>query len=82
MKKKYIENKLEEFNNLENDVLKWKWIAANQNLGVVIMLDNDSTYGVVDLNNIAYIFDFDEYVGSSYGVGSILTALGIKSEYV
>ncbi len=75
---------LKEFNALQNDVEKWKWVKEHQHTGIVIMLDNDDTFGQLpdqeDPDDIL-IFQFDDYIGYG-GVEELLKAYGIKSEGV
>lgn len=73
---------LNEFNNLKNDVDRWKWILKNQNKHIKIMLDNDDTYGVFDHIEESPIFQFDEYIGYDTGVLKLLKAVGIYADYV
>lgn len=72
---------LDEFNALTNDVDRWRWVAANQDKGITVMCDNDQTYlrfeGYDDETG-----DFDDYIGWSRGVFTLLSALGIKAESV
>lgn len=72
-----------EFNNLKNDVEKFKWVKNNQSTGIVLMLDNDDTYGIIsDNNDEDYLFEFDGYIGWNDGIFSLLEAYGIKTEGV
>jgi len=85
--KKDIQKLYKEFESLETDVQKWKWIIDNQNKGITIYCDNDDTFACFDeedeeneYNRI--ILEFDHYIGWSYGVFNLLDAVGIKSECV
>jgi len=75
---------LKEFNALPNDVEKWKWVKEHQETGIVIMLDNDDTFGTLpdpDDEDDVLLFQFEEYIGSG-GVKNLLEVLGIKGEGV
>jgi hypothetical protein len=72
----------DEFMSLKNDAEKWRWIIDNQNKGIIIMLDNDDTYGVIEYMEDSPIFQFDNYIGWPDGIFDLLSAIGIKSDYV
>lgn len=73
-----------EFDELKNDVEKWKWVKDNQDTGIIIYLDNDDTFGMLpdpqDKEDMLY-FQFSEYIGW-HGVENLLEAYGIKAECV
>ena len=73
---------MEEFNNLPNDYSKWRWVIAHQDEGITVFLDNDSTHvsflGYEDWDCGC----FDEYIGSSWGLSSLLEVVGIRAEPV
>ena len=75
----------EEFNKLP-DVDKWKLVKDNQDTGIIIYLDSDYTYGIIEgLEHEEvppYIFEFDYFIGNSEGVFELLTAMGIKCDGV
>lgn len=74
-----------EFHALESDVEKWEWVRKNQGSGVIIMLDNDDTFGVFPENrydDAAPTLQFSWYIGNSAGVEQLLTAMGIQCEGV
>lgn len=73
---------LNQFNTLNNDKDRWDWVKNNQDSGIIIMLDNDDTFGVITNNNVDYIFQFDDYLGYSDGILSLLESFGINAEYV
>lgn len=78
-----------EFDSLPDDTAKWEWMRQNKDKGIVIVLDNDDTYGVIedaydDPNSeenpfVDVIFDFDDYLGSGSGIYNLLESIGIKS---
>ena len=73
-----------EFNELKNDIEKWKWVKDNQDTGIIIYLDNDDTFGTLpdpeDKEDVLY-FQFSEYIGY-HGVQNLLEAYGIKADFV
>lgn len=76
-------NKLKEFGKLTSDIEKWKYLINSKNCGLIVMLDNDSTF-VVDENNKyngEYV-NFSHYIGWSDGVMELLSSLGINFETV
>jgi hypothetical protein len=76
----------DQFNKLQNDGEKWKWVLNNQDKDIVVMLDNDYTYAVFTNTNTEEdddtILYFDYYIGDSDGILILLEALGIKAEEV
>jgi len=73
----------EKFNNLQSEKEKWAWIVAHQDSGITIKLDNDDTFGVFDDDEGGdYILSFDEYLGRSCGIQTLLEVLEIKAERV
>jgi len=82
---KSIDQLLREFNTLNNDVDRWKWVKENQgeeNLPPV-SLDNDDTCICInpESDNPAFL-QFDHYIGWDEGVEHLLEAMGIKAESV
>ena len=80
-----LARKVIDFKSLENDVDRWKWIFENKDLGFVIKIDNDDTYAYIenkDPNKDGITLDFEDYIGSGYGVYDMFEALGIKAEGV
>ena len=81
------EELLQEFDALPNDVEKWRWIIKNHSKGIVIMLDNDDTYGIIeniddDDEDASLRFQFDDFVGDDGGIFKLFRALGIRCEGV
>jgi hypothetical protein len=75
----------EDFNSCKDDIAKWNWVKDHQKTGIVIKLDNDDTYGILDeeeCEDDPYIFQFDNYIGWSDGVEYLLEAMGINAECV
>lgn len=65
-----------------SDENKIKYMLENQDdINMTLMLDNDQTF-IVFPNHENFIVDFDEYIGNSYGISTVLDMLGIKYEYV
>ena len=79
-----LQQKHDEFNALKNDVEKWKWIKANQNLGITVFCDNDDTFAQFDDDDSddPKTLDFRDYIGWSDGIFHLLEAVGIKAESV
>jgi hypothetical protein len=69
---------IEEFKSLKNDEERWTWLAANQGKGLLVMCDNDITM-LSDENDNTYT-SFDEYIGYSEGVFSLLKSIGIDAQ--
>lgn len=75
--------KAKEFNNLKNDVEKWKWIKDNIHIGITVWLDNDDTYATFDNSDEnTPILNFNDYLGSGGGIEDLLSSIGIKSSGV
>ena len=73
---------IEEFNKLENDKSKWGFVLAHKSK-LRLSLDNDDTMVIDDNaseddeNNHA---SFDDYVGWSNGVITLLNAIGLDAD--
>ncbi len=67
------------------DELRWKALPSLQ-LDIpklLVMLDNDNTYIInTDENSMELILEFDDYIGWSEGVQTLLHAFNIKAEPV
>jgi len=78
-----MEKMYNEFMNLKTDVKRWKWILENKDNGITVFLDNDDTFVCFDsYNGDGPLFNLSQYIGDSDGILSLLTAIGIKAEYV
>lgn len=74
---------INKFNTLQTDGEKWKWILKYKDfIDIVIYLDNDETFGVVNDDADLPILRFDSYLGYSTGVFSLLEVIGIKCDSV
>jgi len=75
---------LDEFNNCIDDKERWQWVIDNhQDACVTIYLDNDLTFGhIEDDDDGEYILYFDDYLGWSDGVCTLLDVFNIKAECV
>lgn len=73
---------LAEFDALKNDIDKWKWIKDHQETGIVINIDNDVIYGVLPGTDDMFILEFDDYIGTIWGILNLLKAYGINAEGV
>lgn len=72
-----------EFNKLKTDELKWKFIIDNQFEGIKIYLDNDDTFGSFEWDDDGeYLFKFDDYIGWSDGIMTLMAVIGIDAECV
>ena len=73
---------IEDFNKLENDKARWGLVLANKSK-LRLSLDNDDTMVIDDNateddeNNYG---SFDNYVGWSYGVITLLNAIGLDAD--
>ncbi len=72
----------EEFEACETEILKWKWVANNQDSEIVIVLDNDDTFGIIrNKEDDEWVdFQFRNYIGNGPGIECLLDSFGIKSE--
>lgn len=72
---------VEAFNNLPNDVERWKWLKENQvKYGCIVYLDNDDTF--VTFLDLKGIGQFNDYIGWSDGAFALLEAFGVTGESV
>ena len=73
---------IEDFNKLENDKARWGFVLANKSK-LRLSLDNDDTMVIDDNaseddeNNYG---SFDNYVGWSDGVITLLNAIGLDAD--
>ena len=73
---------IEEFNKLENDKVRWGFVLAHKSK-LRLSLDNDDTMVIddnaseEDENNYG---SFDNYVGWSDGVITLLNAIGLDAD--
>jgi hypothetical protein len=81
MMKSNIEKAKKQLMECKNDFERWTWLKNNQELGFVVMLDNDDTF-IVHPDDSTFIEDFDGYLGWSDGAKAALDAFGIKWEEV
>lgn len=71
-----------EFEKLKTDKDRWKWIAAHQDTGIIVYLDNDDTFACFDSNEWdGECLQINEYCDGP-GVCWLLEAMGIRSEEV
>jgi len=75
------------FNQLTNDKERWEWIKNHQDCNIIIMLDNDDTFGIFedhdyDGSDQSFILQFDYYIGCKDGVFELLKAMNIKCDGV
>lgn len=72
-----------EFKKFETDELRWKFIIDNQFEGIKIYLDNDDTFGSFEWDDDGeYLFRFDDYIGWSDGIMTLMAVIGIDAECV
>lgn len=73
---------IEDFNNLKNDKARWGFVLANKSK-LRLSLDNDDTMVIDDNasdddeNNYG---SFDNYIGWSDGVITLLGAIGVDAD--
>ncbi|MFH2141383.1 MAG: hypothetical protein ABIJ97_03095 [Bacteroidota bacterium] len=83
MKRKIREQIEKEISGLKTDMQKWKWIKKNQDTGVIVFLDNDSTAAEIEFENgNSILFYFEDFIGWADGIFTLLKAMGIKAETV
>ena len=70
----------EKWNKL-SDKKRWQWVIANQDKGITVLLDNDQTF-ISFPDEDADCLDFDDYIGNSGGVVTLLEILGVRAEGV
>lgn len=71
-----------EFRNCKSDVERWNLIKNNQGRGLVVMLDNDTTF-IVDTNvEDSELMYFDDHIGWGAGAYSLLKSIGIEADSV
>jgi len=74
-----LTEKAKEFQDLQNDVEKWKWIKENSDL-VTVWLDNDSTDATFDDgDDDTPILFFNNFLGSGGGIEDLMSSISIKS---
>ncbi len=80
-----------QFEQLDNDHEKWQWLVLKQGLGLVVVCDNDVTMlidrhlqdrqdedpTIEETECCAY---FEDHIGWSDGVVTLLAAMGIEGE--
>ena len=72
-----------EFKKLKTDEERWTFILNNQFKGIKINLDNDDTFGSFKWDDGGdYLFQFDDYIGWSDGILTLLSVVGINAECV
>ena len=72
-----------EFKKLKTDEERWTFIINNQFKGIKINLDNDDTFGSFEWDDDGdYLFQFDDYIGWSDGILTLLSVVGIDAECV
>lgn len=77
-----IKKLMEEFNDLNDDKARWKWIAKHQQDGIIVWLDNDDTFATFRDDEDGNLMTFNGWLGNSDGVISLLDSAGIYSEGV
>lgn len=72
------------FDSLGTDKEKWTWVLNNKDkMELSVTLDNDNTLLIFgeDEEEGEHIYSaFNDYLGHSYGVSELLSALGIESQ--
>ena len=67
----------DEFKKLNLDSERWQWLLDNPEVDYQVYLDNDDTFVTFDGHDD--VISFDEYIGRSYGVVTLLDVLGINT---
>ncbi len=63
------------------DELRWKFLANNSHLNLIVNLDNDDTF-VTHPNIEDESLEFNEFIGCKDGIPILLKAFNIKAEEV
>ena len=72
-----------QFDSLKTDEARWKWMSTHSHRGITVCLDNDDTFATFnDDKEGQFVMEFDEYIGWTDGVLSLLKAIGISAEQV
>jgi hypothetical protein len=66
--------------NRMTDAERWKWLQAHQGEGYVVYLDNGDTFMLYQYDEETY--DFDNYIGWSDGVVTLMEVMEIECELV
>jgi len=85
--KEEAENLAKEFENLPDDVARWKWLKEKQSENPEFppaMLDNDSTSVWFEFSGEGdcVSVDFDNFIGWDEGLFALAEALGFRVEGV
>ena len=60
---------------------KWHFLKVNQYLGLIVNLDNDSTFvthkDIEDRGEDDHLLEFDESIGNQEGIFALLDSIGI-----
>lgn len=78
---KYDVKLSKEFDRLSTDPERWEFVLNHKDEGIILNLDNDSTFIVIKGLEDWY-GDFDEYIGWSDGIFNLLEVIGIEAEGV
>jgi len=74
---------VKEFKGLKNDIERFRYVIDHPEYNIKIMLDNDDTFGVFDdEEDWENILQFNDYLGWSDGIFSLLKALNVKHDGV
>lgn len=80
------ENLTKRYNELKCDEERWAWIREHQHSGVLVMLDNDDTYGIFEgvewVESEEQVLQLDGYIGTGPGISALLSFVGINHEEV
>ncbi len=81
---------LKELASLSTDTEKWEWLMYHRAKNFIVYLDNDDTTVSVAncpcedgcCDNCQDSVSFDDYIGNSPGIASLLDAVDIRAELV
>jgi hypothetical protein len=81
---------LKELASLSTDTEKWEWLMYHRAKNFIVNLDNDETFVTIFncpcddgcCDNCQGAVIFDDYIGNSPGIASLLDAVDIRAELV
>ena len=80
---------LEELRQIESDSGKWQWLIDNQDRGLIVHLDDEDTFVSIewdmgsdeDMPRYRSV-TFNDHIGWSLGIKTLLKVIGVSAEAV